>query len=113
MAENQKQRHSLGRIGEAIIAKLTGGNTTNHKAPFDVVDFNSGVAYEVKAMSGLSKDLKIHISDSSMKRKKAFAREYHLKPILLAVIIYDEDNVQVYKGSLKSSVRINQMRRLQ
>ena len=110
MAMNQKARHQLGRIGEAIIARLNGGNTTTHKAPFDIVDFNQGVAYEVKAMSSLSKDLKIHISDSSMKRKKAFAKEYGLKAILIAVVITDEDNVKVYKSALKQSIRINQMK---
>ena len=85
---------------------------TPHKAPFDVVDFSSGVAYEVKAMSGLSKDLKIHICDSSMKRKRAFLRQYGLKGILLAVVIFDEDTVKVYKGTLKQSLRISQMKEL-
>lgn len=94
------------------MVKLTGGSQTKHKAPFDVVDFSSGIAYEVKAMSGLSKDLKIHICESSMKRKRSFARQYGLKAILIAVVIYDENTVKVYKGSLKSSVRISQMKEM-
>lgn len=85
---------------------------TKHKAPFDVVDFGAGIAYEVKAMSGLSKDLKIHISDSSMKRKRAFIRQYGLKAILLAVLIYDENTVKVYKGKLRQSIRVSQMKEL-
>lgn len=112
MAENQTIKHKLGRLGEAIAAKLTGGKTTPHKAPFDVVDFQAGIAYEVKTMSGLSKDLKIHISDSSMKRKRSFARQYGLKAILLAVVIYDEDTVKVYKSSLRQSIRVSQMKEL-
>ena len=110
MAQNQEQRHRLGRIGEAAVAKLIGGSQTNHKAPFDVVDFGAGIAYEVKAMSGLSKDLKIHICDSSMKRKRAFARKYGLRAVLIAVVIFDEDTIKVYKGTLKQSARISQMK---
>ena len=112
MAMNQADRHRLGRLGEDTVARLTGGNQTAHKAPFDVVDFGSGIAYEVKAMSGFSRDLKIHISDQSMHRKKAFTRKYGLKAILLAVVIYDEDTVKVYKGKLRSSVRVNQMKEI-
>jgi hypothetical protein len=92
------------------VAKLTGGSPTSHKAPFDVLDFGAGVAYEVKAMSGLSKDLKIHICDSSMKRKRSFARKYGLRAILIAVVIFSEDDIRVYKGTLKQSVRISQMK---
>jgi hypothetical protein len=63
-------------------------------------------------MSGLSKDLKIHISDSSMKRKLEFSEQYNLNMILLAVVIYSKDNVEVYSGELKQSMRINQMKRV-
>ena len=109
MAAQQAKRHQLGRKGETIINKLVGGKKTNHKAPFDIVDFQQNVAYEVKAMSGLSKDLKIHISDSSMKRKLEFAEQYNLNMVLIAVVIYSKDNVEVYSGELKQSMRINQM----
>jgi len=112
MAMNQTHRHQLGRAGEKVISKLLGLKTTDHKAPFDVVDFNLGIAYEVKAMSNLGADLKIHITDSSMKRKKAFARKYRLKALLIAVVIIDQDTVKVYRSSLKNSVRVNQMKEM-
>ena len=110
MAAKQAERHQTGRAGETAIVDLTGGEATTHKAPFDVVDFASGVAYEVKTMSCLSKDLKIHIAPASMARKKAFARQYGLKAILFAVVIYDEDTVKVYKSTLKASIRVSQMK---
>ena len=106
----QEERHQLGRAGERIIAHLNGGNITRHKAPFDIVDFNLGIAYEVKAMSGLGLDLKIHISKESMARKRGFAHKYGLKAILIAVVIFDPDNVKVYRSILKKSVRVSQMK---
>ena len=112
MAVQQRERHQLGRKGEELILRLNGGNTTKHKAPFDIVDFNLGIAYEVKSMSGLGLDLKIHISDSSMKRKRLFAHRYGLKAILIAVVIFDPDHIKVYKSSLKKSIRINQMKEM-
>ena len=112
MTNNQTERHALGRLGEAIVNKLFGGRTTRHTAPFDVVDFQAGIAYEVKSMSGLSVDKKIHIQKSSMKRKRAFAREYGLKAVLIAIVIHDENNIEVYKSPLKESVRVTGMRRV-
>ena len=76
MAATQVERHELGRSGEVIANGIVGGKTTKHKAPFDVVDFQMGMAYEVKSMSGLSKDLKIHIGKESITRKRSFARNY-------------------------------------
>ena len=110
MAAQQADRHELGRLGEAIVASKLGGETTRHTAPFDVVDFGAGVAYEVKTMSGMSADLKIHISDSSMARKRKFRREYKLKAVLIAVVVYSETDIRVYRSALKQSIRINQMR---
>lgn len=112
MAVNQTHRHQIGRAGEQIIAKLNGGTITRHKAPFDVVDFNLGIAYEVKAMSGLSIDLKIHISKESMARKRGFARKYGLKAILIAVVIFDPDHVKVYRSRLRQSIRVSQMKEI-
>ncbi len=110
MAINQTDRHQLGRKGEEVILRLQGGSSTRHKAPFDVVDFNLGIAYEVKAMSGLGLDLKIHISLASMARKRSFARKYGLKAILIAVVIFDQDHVKVYRSTLKKSIRVSQMK---
>jgi len=112
MAMNQVERHSLGRTGEEIANGLVGGKVTAHKAPFDIVDFQMGYAYEVKSMSGASKDLKIHISDESMKRKTRFAKKYGLTMLLIAVVIYRPDRIEVYEGTLVRSVRVSQMRRV-
>ncbi len=112
MAAEQIKRHKLGRQGEAIVAGIVNGKTTKHTAPFDVVDFTSRKAYEVKTMSALSKDLKIHISDHSYGRKIQFATQYNLDMILIAVIIYNENKVEVFSGELKQSIRVNQMRKI-
>ena len=109
MAANQIERHETGREGERIARDIVGGCRTQHKAPFDIVDFRSGVAYEVKSMSGLSKDLKIHISEESMARKVKFANDYGLDMILVAVVIFSPDHIEVYKSKLQSCIRINQM----
>lgn len=112
MAANQTERHKLGRKGEGIARKMLGGKATKHTAPFDVVDFASGYAYEVKSMSGLSKDMKIHISDASMERKVKFATEYGLMMMLIAVVIYSPNHVETYRTGLKQCVRVNQMERI-
>ena len=109
---NQTERHALGREGEAIIEAKLGGAKTAHKAPFDVVDFEMGIAYEVKTISGESVDKKVHIANGSMARKLAFARKHGLKKVLIAVVVYGPDNVQVYRSALKPSVRVSQMRRV-
>ena len=109
MAFRQEKLHRLGRTGERIVKNLFGGCKTTHKAPFDIVDFNAGVAYEVKTMSAMSKDLKVHISDASMQRKIAFANEYGLLMVLMVVIIHGPKKVDVYTGELRQSVRINQL----
>ena len=112
MTNNQTERHELGRQGEKIAKATLGGKTTKHTAPLDVVDFTAGIGYEVKAISGMSKDLKIHITDKSLARKKAFAKKYGLKITLIAIVIYDENHIEMFKGKLKQSIRINQMRRI-
>lgn len=112
MTRNQTERHGLGRLGEQIANATLGGQTTNHTAPLDIVDFTTGYGYEVKAISSLGKDLKIHITSKSMIRKKAFAKKYSLKLMLIAVVIYDPDHIEVYRSALKKSVRISQMKRI-
>lgn len=112
MTYNQTERHQLGRQGEQIAKAALGGKVTKHKAPLDIVDFTTGHGYEVKAISGLSKDLKIHIADKSMARKRAFARKYGLKLVLIAVVIYSPDHIEMFKSTLKQSVRISQMKRI-
>ena len=111
MAARQAERHELGRSGERYVKTngVTKGRLTSHKAPFDIVDFSSRRAYEVKTMSAFSKDLKIHIAAHSWERKLEFASKYGLKMTLLAVVVYSETRVEVYKSELKQSVRVNQM----
>ena len=113
MAAQQAERHKIGRKGETVARKLIGGKKTTHKAPFDVVDFSQGYAYEVKTMSGWTVDKKIHISDVSMARKLEWAAEYELKPLLIAVVIYSPTKVEVYQSELKQCIRINQMTRME
>ena len=112
MAAYQTKRHRLGRTGERIISKLLNCKRTSHKAPFDIVDFQARIAYEVKTMSGLSRDLKIHISDKSMTNKLKFARDYGLEMVLIAVVVYSPKKAKVYQSKLSQSIRINQMEEL-
>ena len=112
MAADQAKRHELGRQGEEIATAHVSGELTRHKAPFDIVDFNLGVGYEVKTMSGYQADLKINITDNSYQRKIDFATEWGLKMILIAVVIYSPKRVEVYECDLVRCVRIGQMRRV-
>jgi len=107
-----KKNHRLGRMGEKIIAEKLHLKPTPHKAPFDIVDFVTGIAYEVKTMSAMSKDLKIHISDSSWQRKAEFISKYVLKGVLIAVVVYSPEKVEVYSSELKQHIRVNQMKRI-
>ena len=109
MAAQQAERHELGRNGEAVAKQVLGGKTTKHKAPFDLIDFSAGYAYEVKTMTGFGKDNKIHIANASMARKEAWAKEYNLKMVLVAVVIYSPSHVEIYQSELKQSMRVRQM----
>lgn len=112
MAANQADRHELGRTGEEIASNLVGGKKTPHKAPFDVVDFSLGYAYEVEAMSGLGKDLKIHISNGSYAKKVAFAKKYRLAMLLIVVVIHSPYHIEIYQGDLVQSVRVGQLKKI-
>jgi len=113
MAAQQAKRHALGRKGETVARQALGGKKTHHKAPFDIVDFSQGYAYEVKTMSGWTVDKKIHISDASLARKLAWAQEYGLQMVLIAVVIYSPKRVDVYQAELKQSIRVNQMTKIE
>lgn len=112
MAAQQMQRHELGREGQAIVRELAGGRQQRHKAPFDVVDFSMKAAYEVKTMSAMSKDLKVHISKASWDRKMAFVARYGVHPYLMAVVIHAPDKVEVYRSELYQSIRVGQMEQI-
>ncbi len=113
MATQQAKRHAIGRTGQTIVQRTLGGEQQTHKAPFDVVDFKMGYAYEVKTMSAFGADLKVHISDESWQRKQDFLATYPgLKGIIIAVVIYTPVKVQLYKGELRRSLRLDQMEKI-
>ena len=49
MAAQQAALHAKGRLGQRIAHERVGGEPTTHKAPFDLVDFGAGIAWEVPA----------------------------------------------------------------
>ena len=112
MAYNQSQRCKLERKGVRIAKVRIGARKRqNFLAPFDLVTLDK--AYEVKTMNGESKDLKIHIADSSLKRKLDYAKKYELLPVLMAVVVYPKTGkVEVYQSHLVQAIRVNQMERI-
>jgi hypothetical protein len=107
MAYNQSQRCELERVGvKSTLKFLNKRKRQSFKCPFDVVTSHFG--YEVKSLSANSRDLKIHISDASLKRKLDYARIHGIQPLLVAVICYDS-RVELYQSRLTKSCRINQM----
>lgn len=104
-----KKLEALGARGEELVAKLTGGEATPKLAPFDVVDFGAGIAYEVKTVSGMSLNgsNKIHIEQGAWNRKQAFLSEYGLQGQLMVVVVTDQNNVDVYRLPLKQHLRIS------
>jgi len=95
--------------GERLAAKLLGLKPTPKLAPFDVVDFSNGYAYEVKTVSALALNgsNKIHISNGAWARKQDFIKTYGVKGELLVVVIYSRDSVSVYRVPLKQHIRIS------
>ena len=107
MAYNQSQRCELERVGvRQVLKSLNKRKRQSFKCPFDVVTNHFG--YEVKSLSADSKDLKIHISDASLKRKLDYARNHDIQPLLVAVVCYDS-RVELYQSHLTKSVRVKQM----
>ena len=104
-----KKLEALGAKGEKLVAKLVGTKATTRKAPFDVVDFGDGTAYEVKTVSrlALGGSNKIHIGKGAWARKQAFLEEYGLEGILVVVVIGGRDDVEVYRVALKPHLRIS------
>lgn len=105
----QEEKHELGRTGEQLANSHLNGKTTTHNAPFDIVDFSAGFAYEVKSMSNLSKDFKVHITEKSMARKVKFAKDYGLEMLLVVVVVHGPGVFELYWGKLQQSVRISQL----
>jgi hypothetical protein len=104
-----KRLEKLGARGEKLVARLVGAEPTAKHAPFDVVDFNDGVAYEVKTVSALALNgsNKIHIENGAWERKQAFLTEYGLEGVLMVVVIAGRGEVAVYRAGLKQHLRIS------
>jgi len=104
-----KKLEKLGAKGERLVARLVGAKATPKHAPFDVVDFSDGTAYEVKTVSGLalSGSNKIHIENGAWERKQAFLDEYGLEGVIMVVVITGRDNVAVYRVPLRQHMRIS------
>lgn len=110
MAYNQSHLCMLERKGVRHVRKLVGAcKRQAYKAPFDLVA--GGIGYEVKAISADCRDAKIHIADSSFKRKLDYALENNLQPVLIAVVL-GKTGTTIYQSDLKQSIRIAQMTRI-
>ena len=95
--------------GERLVAKLFGLKPTPKLAPFDMVDFNGGVAVEVKTVSALALggSNKIHIENKAWKRKQDFLDQYGLEGVLIVVVVYSKLSVEVYSLPLRQHIRIS------
>jgi len=104
-----KRMENMAARGEKLASKLLGLKPTTKLAPFDVVDFGEGYAYEVKTVTSLalSGSNKIHISASAWKRKQEFLSMYGLQGELLVVVVYSRERVEVYRVPLKQHLRIS------
>ena len=104
-----KRLEKIAAKGERMVAKLVGAKPTARLAPFDVVDFGSGIAYEVKTVSrlALSGSNKIHIEKAAWQRKQAFLSDYGLEGVLMVVVIASRDDVSVYSLPLRQHIRIS------
>jgi hypothetical protein len=102
---DQIRRHAVGRTGEEIAQQVLGGELTPHKAPFDIVDWENRIAYEVKTfMSTVDKrNIKVHIDWDSFKKKRKFIKENQPMKAYLILLVWDQDNEKatLYRGTLK------------
>ena len=104
-----KKLEALALKGERLVGRLVHAKVTAKNAPFDVVDFTEGVAYEVKTVSNqaLTGSNKIHIENGAWSRKMAFLDEYGLQAVLMVVVITSRSEVSVYRTELKQHLRIS------
>jgi hypothetical protein len=95
--------------GERLVARLLGTKPTPKLAPFDVVDFGAGMAYEVKTVSkiAIAGSNKIHIEAKAWERKQTFLSDYELTGVLMVVVIASRDDVAVYRVPLRQHLRIS------
>jgi hypothetical protein len=108
MVKTQRAKCELERVGVRHALKLCKAkHRQSFKSPFDLVTKTH--CYEVKTLSADCKDLKIHISDSSFERKLEYANRTGKQPVLLAVLIHETGEAELYKSELRQSVRIRQM----
>lgn len=114
MAADQLKHDRLCKLGQGKAQDRVGGQPTSKKAPFDLVDFQSGIAWEVKTRSAAVVSVyPIGIEKAAMQRKRAFLRRYHLKGRLLVVVIGStESDISLYAGPLKAHTRISALRKV-
>tara|TARA_Y100000310_G_scaffold333905_1_gene412419 strand:+ start:887 stop:1246 length:360 start_codon:yes stop_codon:yes gene_type:complete len=105
-----RKLESMGDRGERKVAQMAGpkAKRTAKKAPFDVVDYAAGVAYEVKTVSQASvgRGNKIHIETAAWNRKMDFLAETGLTGKLMVVVYFNRRKVEVYRMDLVKHVRI-------
>lgn len=103
----QAMRHALGRLGESIAQKFFGGDLTSHTAPFDLIDWDRKIGYEIKTVRAETMESTIRIKPPSMARKMEFAAEHKLKIVLIAVVIYDEEEeiCEIYASPIRPSAK--------
>jgi hypothetical protein len=110
MARNQPARNQLERQAVNAVLKLyKASRRQGFCSPFDVIHKHK--ALEVKALSSDSKDLKIHIANSSLERKLAYCQNHNKEPLLIAVVI-SENQIDIYRSELVQSIRVCQMRKI-
>lgn len=110
--DEQLRIHALGRNAEEIARQYLGGELTTHKAPFDLIDWTHGIAYEIKGMLATRKELRMEMAKSSYNKKIAFSRANKLRRVLVFVIIYPDGDVELRAGTLKRTVRVHQLKQL-
>lgn len=106
-SSNGGQKHAHADDVEKYIAKVTKGQHTSHKAPFDVIDWKNKVGYEVKTMSDESTDKPFHIEQSSYDRKMEYAKKFGLKPVLIGAVVFGNGDVEFYRGEIQQHFRLS------
>ena len=106
-------RHKFAKKCEEYVASLCNGEVTTHKFPLDVIDWNNRVAYEVKAVSSDSVDMPFHIEEESYKRKIDFAKKENITPVLIAVVVYPDGKMDLYRGPLMLHFRLSALTKME
>ena len=101
----------LGNRGERIAQQVLGGRRTRQRCPFDIIDREKGLAYEVKCQRA-NKQVRVHISNEAYMRKFGYADDRGLYPILVLIVIHAPWDIRIYWDRLKQHARPSNMRRI-